>query len=319
MVIDSHIHVFDRRVAGAEENFPLWPGNQWGASADDVLRQMDEAGIDRAFLISYTPIDVMAHYAPERRDHMIAVFQHYLRRDYFLETWEHHPDRFWWFADSVDPRVPGCAERAAQDLDRGAAGLKLLPLFADTEMGDPRWRPVFEALRERDKPCIIDLSWWYADQPHFAPSVYGKYDSFTEYVQGLDGLLADFPEVRIQLAHYGAPRLTDRGDASGVIHYERLEEVISLVRAHPNLRCDLGAYQHLITPEDPYPYWRALKVVEVLVAGLGAERIHWGTDWPFLALKSYPELIRAVREAPFLSAGEAEQILGLNALRFVEG
>ena len=61
MIIDSHTHIFDRTVGGAEENFPLWPGNKWGAGGDDLLRQMDEAGIDKAVLISYTPVDVMAH------------------------------------------------------------------------------------------------------------------------------------------------------------------------------------------------------------------------------------------------------------------
>lgn len=318
MVIDSHIHVFDRSVAGAEENFPLWPGNEWGGGEADILRQMDEAGIDRAFLISYTPIDVMAHYAPEDRDHKVAVFQHYLRRDHFIEVWERHPDRFSWFADSIDPRVPGYVERATQDLDRGAAGLKLLPLFVDTELGDPRWRPVFELLRQRHKPCVVDLSWWYADRPWFAPSVYGRYASFTDYVRGAGRLLADFADLRIQLAHYGTPRLIDQGDASGTIHYERLDEVIAFMQSHPNLQCDLSAYQHLITPEDPYPFQRALGVVEWLVKGLGAERIHWGTDWPYLRLHPYTDLIRAIREAPFLSADEIDCILGLNALRFLE-
>ena len=44
MIIDSHIHVFDRRVAGAEENFPLWPGNQWGGDEGELelpLRRHD--------------------------------------------------------------------------------------------------------------------------------------------------------------------------------------------------------------------------------------------------------------------------------------
>ncbi len=324
MIIDSHIHVFDSSVAGAEENFPLWPGKEWGGSGEDSLRQMDEAGIGKAFLISYTPIDVGPHYAPERRDRMMRVFQHYLRKDYFIEVWERNRDRYLWFADSIDPRVPGYVERAAQDLDRGAAGLKMLPLFVDTEMGDPRWRPVFDLLRERDCPCIIDLSWWYADQPWFAPSVYGKYASFTEYVKGFGRLIEDYPEVRIQLAHYGTPRLIDRGDVSGTLttgtmHYDRLGEVIDFMQAYPGLRCDLSAYQLLITPNDPYPYWRALKVLEVLVDGLGTERVHWGTDWPYLRLHSYVELISAIREAPFLGEEQVDQILGLNAQRFLEG
>jgi predicted TIM-barrel fold metal-dependent hydrolase len=319
MIIDSHLHVFNRAVAGAEANFPLWPGTRWGAGEDDLLRQMDEAGIDRAFLISYTPVDVMAHYPPDRRDHMVSVFQHYLTKEHFIGVWDRHPDRFCWFADSIDPRVPGYVERAAQDLDRGASGLKLLPLFVDTQMGDPRWRPIFDLLRDRGRPCIIDLSWWYADWPWFAPSVYRKYGSFTEYVQGLGRLVDDFPGVRVQLAHYGAPRLTEAGDPPGTIRYDRLEEVIAFVNAHPNVCCDLAAYQHLIRQDEPYPYWRALKVVEGLVEGLGADCIHWGTDWPYLGVQPYPELIRAVREAPFLREGEAEKILGGNALRFLEG
>lgn len=317
-IVDSHCHVFDRTVGGAEENFPLWPGTKWGASGPDLVRQMDEAGVDKAFLISYTAVDVMAHYPPAKRSHMLATFQHYLTKEYFIRTWEEHPDRFVWFADSVDPRVPGYVERAGQDLDRGAAGLKLLPLFVDTEMGDPRWRPVFNLLRERRKPCIIDLAWWYAEGPWFAPSVYGKYQSYTDYVRGLADLADDFPEVKVQLAHYGTPRLVDADDPDRTVHYERLQEPIDLIRQHPSLCCDLAAYQHLIGPDEPYPYWRALKVLEVLVEGLPTDRIHWATDWPFLGRRPYPDLIRAIREAPFLKAGEADMILGLNAMAFLE-
>jgi len=319
MIIDSHTHIFDRTVGGAEENFPLWPGNKWGAGGDDLLRQMDEAGIDKAVLLSYTPVDVMAHYPPERRDHMVATFQHYLTRDYFIKTWRAHPDRFFWFADSIDPRVPGYVERAAHDLEIGADGLKLLPLFVDTEMGDERWVPIFELLKETGKPCIIDLSWWYANNEWFCPSVYGKFDSYTEYVGGMCRLAGEFPEVRVQLAHYGTVRLRDREDKTKTIRYDRLAEPIEMAKKHPNLSFDLAAYQHQIKGDEEFPYWRALKILEVLVAGVGADRIQWGTDWPYLGRQPYPELIRAVREAPFLSPGEAEKILGLNFLRFLEG
>jgi len=315
MIIDSHLHVFDRSVGGADANFPLWPGTKWGAGEADLLRQMDEAGIDKAFLISYTAVDVMAHYDVRQRERMVAVFQHYLTNEHFISVWERHPDRFYWFADSVDPRVAGYVERAAQDLDRGASGLKLLPLFVDTELGDPRWRPIFDLLRERGRPCIVDLAWWYAQNPWFAPSVHGKYASYTEYVRDVGGLFDDYADVKVQLAHYGTPILRD---ADGSTHYDRLAEPIALVRGHANVSFDLGAYQHLIVNDEPYPYDSALKIVEVLVAELGAARIHWGTDWPYLGVQPYPNLIRAIREAPFLREGDSEQILGLNAARFVE-
>ena len=316
MVIDSHVHVFDRSVPGARDNFPLWPGNAWGGGGSNLIQQMDEAGIDRSVLISYTPTDVMAHYHPDQRDQKLAVFQHYLSREYAVQTWREFPDRLYWFADSIDPRVPGYVERSARDLDEGAAGLKLLPLFVDTEMGDPSWRPIFELLQERNRPCIIDLSWWYAQNPWFAPSVYDKFDSFTEYVQGLRELVSDFPDVRIQLAHYGTPRLRESGFPE--LRYELLEEPIDLIRTFPNITCDLAAYQHVIEEGEPFPYWSALKILEILVQGLDITKIHWGTDWPYLGRQAYPELIRAIREVAFLKPGEADLILGLNFKKWIE-
>ena len=101
------------------------------------------------------------------------------------------------------------------------------------------------------------------------------------------------------------------------IHYDRLRGPIDMLRPHPNLYADLAAYQHFIAPDEPYPYWSALKIVEILVAELGADRIIWGTDWPYLGQQPYPELIRAIREAPFLSGDQADQILGGNALRLL--
>src|SRR5712692_1279121 len=132
VVIDAHTHVFDSSVAGAAANFPQWPATRWrdhwwGGGGPDLLRQMDEAGIDQAFLISYTPVDVMSLFAPEERALRVATFQYYLTRDYFLRVWQQAPHRFRWFPDSVDPRVSGYVERAAHDLDMGATGLKLLP------------------------------------------------------------------------------------------------------------------------------------------------------------------------------------------------
>lgn len=315
MIIDSHTHIFNREVGGAEENFPLWPGTRWGGSGVDLLKQMDEAGIQKAVLISYTPVDVMSHYPPEKRDHMVAVFQHYLTRDYFVRTWQDYPDRFFWFADSIDPRVPGYVERAGADLALGADGLKLLPLFVDTELSDPRWLPIFELLRERGRPCIVDLSWWYIDRPGFAPSVCGKYASYADYVSGLVDLASRFPEVRIQVAHYGTPELHE----GNKFHYDRLKGPVELLRSFPNLYCDLAAYQHLISADEPYPYWSALKIIEILVEEIGAEKIHWGTDWPYLGERPYTDLINAIQSAEFVGQEQRDRILGQNFLSFIGG
>lgn len=125
--------------------------------------------------------------------------------------------------------------------------------------------------------------------------------------------------MQICLAHYGTPSLIDRGDETRTVHDDRLRGPIDLMRAHPNLYCDLAAYQHVIRAEDPFPFERALRIVQVMVEALGAERVLWGTDFPYLGQKPYPELIRAIREAPFLKAGESDLILGQNAWRIFSG
>ena len=113
------------------------------------------------------------------------------------------------------------------------------------------------------------------------------------------------------------PALVSQQRTYRISHYERLQEQIQLMRTYPNLSCDLAAYQHLIGADEPYPYWSCLKILEILVEGLGAERIHWGTDWPYLGVQPYPELIRAIREATFLANDQVDKILGLNALEFL--
>ena len=317
VVVDCHTHIFDASVPGAAANFPQWPGTRWGGSGPDLLRQMDEAGIARAFLISYTPVDVMAHYPADVRAQRLATFQHYLSKEYVVRTWQQYPDRFSWVPDSIDPRVPGYVERAAQDLDRGAAGLKLLPAFVDTPIDDPAWEPVFELLRERRKPCTIDLSFWYLDHPWFAPSLHGRYGSYEDYAEGMHHVAGKYPDVTMLLAHYGTPRLVDRDDPARTIHYERLQGPLDLMKPHPNLHCDLAAYQHLIAKGEEYPYGSALRVVESMVEGLGAKRVVWGTDFPYLGEQPYPELIRAIREAPFLTPADADLVLGGNAERIM--
>lgn len=319
MIVDGHVHVFDSSVPGAELNFPLWPGTRWGGSGPDLIRQMDGAGIDKAFLISYSPIDVMAGFPPETRELMTRTFQHYLGLHYFESTWRQNRDRLFWFADSIDPRIPGYVDRAKLSLDSGASGLKLLPLFVDTNIGDPSWRPIFELLGDYGRPCVIDLSWWYLDRPNFAPTVHGRYSTYEAYAAEMAEIATEFSDVNIQIAHYGTPRLIDNEDPTRAMHYDRLEGPIELIRSSANLYCELGAYSQLIEPGEAFPYWRALKVVKILTEALGANRLIWGTDWPYLgrAEVGHRDLVRAIREAPFLNANDSGMILGGNAIRIL--
>lgn len=156
-VVDSHTHLLDTSVPGYRDVAHKWGGDRWGGGVDDLIRQMDEAGIDYAFLLTSTIVDVMEHFAPERRDDILVSFDPFITKATYWRDWEAHKERFFLFADSIDPRVPGYVERAAQDLDRGASGLKMLPGFANSTVDEPCWKPIFQLLDETRKPCIIDL------------------------------------------------------------------------------------------------------------------------------------------------------------------
>jgi predicted TIM-barrel fold metal-dependent hydrolase len=326
-VVDAHAHLFDDAVPGAVEIYRRWGGD--GApvrGVEGLLTQMDEAGIDRAFILGMTATDVSPHFPLEKRHWMESSFQHVLSRDVYVRAWQAHPERFYWFPDSIDPRVPGYVERAERDLRMGASGLKILNAFVDTTVDDPRWFPIYELLIAQDKHCIIDPSYWMLDDPTFAPSLVNKYRSYDEFADSFHAVAARYPELRVQIAHYGTPkiRIGKAGatlgiapDAGATIDYDVLRGPIEMMRPHPNFYCELSSYQHFIPAHEDYPFWTALKIVEILVAQLGAERVIWGTDWPFMGNCRYPELVRAVREAPFLRPGEADLILGENALRLL--
>jgi predicted TIM-barrel fold metal-dependent hydrolase len=327
VVIDAHAHLFDDSVPGAAEIYPRWGGDLAPVrGVDGLLAQMDEAGIDRAFVLGMTATDVAPHFPPEKRHWMESSFQHVLSREVYLSAWTAHRDRLDWFPDSHDPRVPGYVERAERDLKMGAAGLKILNAFVDTAVDDPLWFPIYELLVAHDKPCIIDPSYWYLDDPTFAPSLAGRYRDYAEFAEGFHAVAARYPRLRMQIAHFGTPKIRIRRagtvlglspDAGVEIDYASLEGPIELMRPHPNFYCELSAYEHFIPRDEAFPFWTALKIVEIVVAGLGADRVIWGTDWPFVGHKKYPELIRAIRQAPFLGPGDADKILGENALRLV--
>lgn len=325
LVVDAHAHLFDDTVPGATQVYTRWGGDLAPVRGPaGLLAQMAEAGIDRAFLLGMTATDVAPHFPLEKRHWMESSFQHFLSRDLYIDAWRQHPETFFWFPDSIDPRVPGYVERAEGDLRLGAAGLKILNAFVDTAVDDPSWFPIYDLLVDHDKPCIIDPSYWMLDDPTFAPSLTGRYRNYDEFAESFHAVATRFPRLRIQVAHFGTPVIRQRAGKMGSasnrepretrVDYDALQGPIAMIRPHPNLYCELSSYEHLIPQDEEFPFPTALKIVEILVDQLGAERIIWGTDWPFIGYHRYPELIRAIREAPFLKPGEADLILGENAL-----
>ena len=92
--------------------------------------------------------------------------------------------------------------------------------------------------------------------------------------------------------------------------YPFLGEMIALMNQYPQLHGDLSTITWVIPRTAFYDYLRGL-----MNAGLG-KRLMFGTDqmrWP----EAIEWAVRAIEEAPFLSAAEKRDIFYRNAARFL--
>jgi predicted TIM-barrel fold metal-dependent hydrolase len=159
---------------------------------------------------------------------------------------------------------------------RGFCGIKIHPSFHGVPADDARYRAVWELAARRHLP-ILAHSWSVSEHnPAQALSTPGRFESY----------IADFPAVSLILAHAG-------GRAGG------RQEVIELISRYTNVYTDYAG--------DIYDH----RLLESLTDSLPAERILFGSDFPWLD----PRTNLARTFLSDLSDGVKERILGLNALK----
>lgn len=161
---------------------------------------------------------------------------------------------------------------------RGFVGIKIHPSFHGVPADDPRYRPVWEYARAHRRP-ILSHTWSITDNPVQKLSVPGL---FTRYLE-------EYQDVNFIIGHSGG-----RGEGQ--------REAISLARKYPNVHLDIAG--------DIF----CLDLVPRMVKSIGAERVLFGTDWPWFDPRVY---LPRIFLAP-ISEKEKALILGLNALRIFE-
>jgi membrane dipeptidase len=299
-VIDTHLHLFDTALQG-RSGVPRYLSQD--ATVEAALHAMERGGVGKAFLISDAAEDVAVQI--RRRGFDPAAIKNVVSKQYQVEAWKKHPDRFWWFTDHIDPTRPSYLDDLDRDFDLGAAGIKMLPWFHGVLPDHPAYLRVYELCRKRRKPVILDLSWWYFDQHplvHETPARQNIVRSFADYARLLSPLFRQFEDVPFSLAHCGTARTTDE-----------YRDIFPLIAAHPNVSCDVAAATGY-----------SAAFIERLAKAVGAHKVMYGTDWPYWS--SGPESYVVGRrrwgmiadECPRLSRTEKEQILAANAERFVK-
>jgi hypothetical protein len=142
MIIDTHVHLI--KPFDSQGNPQVYTPNL--ASAEDYVALMDISGIDRAFFISWSPEDIPSDL--QAKGIAVESVRETMSRDYALEVMARFPDRFYWFPCHLGPNVADHMAVARENLELGAAGLKLVLSFWGELPDDSRIIPMYKLARE---------------------------------------------------------------------------------------------------------------------------------------------------------------------------
>ncbi len=298
MIIDAHCHVWEEKNMSVElkeiiyqtsKNFGLDPDLMMDGTSDRLIREMDEAGIDKAVIVA---LDYEFAFKGD------FTFKDY--NDYVANIVKKYPDRLAGYC-GIDPRRGKGAirelERCIQDLE--LSGVKLWPLtgfYPD----DKEYYPFYEKVEELGVPILFHTGTG-------PPRTYLKYNHPTH----VDTVAVDFPKIKIQMAHIGDPWVN---------------EALTVAMKNPNVCFDICGNWAVVSKFAPVYLFQILAQAK-MTCGVG--KILFGSDWPMfvslISLKEWVENIKKLKRPPPMeilglpdfSEEEKRLILGGNAARIL--
>lgn len=169
---------------------------------------------------------------------------------------------------------------------------EVMAQYEGVRADDARLEPYWALAQELDVPVGIHMGPGEPAEPYAGNPAYRARDGSPLV---LEDVLVRHPKLRVYLMHAGYPFAA---------------ELRALLFSHPQVYVDIGS----IVYTEPRPaFYRFLQ--EIVEAGYG-DRIMFGSDqmiWPGVIEPS----IKAIEDAPFLSAAQKRDILYHNAARFL--
>ncbi|WAC61229.1 amidohydrolase family protein [Brevundimonas sp. SL130] len=267
---DHHVHVHSPAILEILAAYCSSPGRLAACdpafvapqTADDLLADMDEAGVQTAWMMSTAYLAESPLMAPPLADAATRVHR---ANAFTVATAAAHPGRLIAFV-SVNPLAPDAlAEIAAWKDEPFAGGLKLHLTNSGVDLRNPdhvrRLTAVFDAASDARMTILIHMRTRADD--------YGARDVRVVFEQ----ILPHARGVPVVIAHAGGWGGLDANTWDALEGFRQV--LAEQPDAAPNLFFDLAQ----VFDADTSPENRA-RLVEVM-RGVGVERFVPGSDWPF--------------------------------------
>jgi hypothetical protein len=174
---------------------------------------------------------------------------------------------------------------------------ELVPEYLGIAPGDPRMEPYWALAEEFDLPVVIHMGPGPAGAAYESSPIPVKHPTFRMAYGDpmlLEEVLLRHKRLRLSVAHAGWPRL---------------ESMLALLYAHPNVYVDTGGLQSdRILPRAAY-----YRFLQALVENGFGTRIMFASDFP----DQIEMGIQAIIDADFLTPEQKGDILCRNAARFL--
>jgi predicted TIM-barrel fold metal-dependent hydrolase len=292
-MIDAHAHSYPTVEMGLEWQRTMAHDPKRSGHIDELLTSMDAAGIEHTIVLLWTR-------AGERHAQLVedgvedAEARVIVRREIDeLNRWGcdagARDERIVPFV-GINVRYIAAAEVGAEIdalVELGARGVKLIPPSMRLYANDELLFPVYERCEQLGLPITSQSGTGGGDPPTAGGDHFGR-------PRYWDDVLTTFPRLNVTLAHLGHG-------------YE--DDLVELARRHENLRTDTSLQLSGLGR----PGRRSPDELVALIRRIGADRVLFGTNYPFVDQVRYAELLA---ELP-LTAEERELVGSANARRLL--
>ncbi|MGI6235245.1 MAG: amidohydrolase family protein [Christensenellales bacterium] len=253
-----------------------------------LLESMDWAGVDRAVLLQCPCYGDWSDYVLK----ICNMYPHRFIASAFFDPWSDHA------RDYYDSRIRPFQWRIVKLECSESSGL--CGVYSGIKLYDDiRW--VYDALESEDRIVVFDLG-----QP-------GTTSYQTEQIERLS---IEHPSLKIVICHMG--QLSYKVKTDKILMQEWYKQLKLGLR--DNIWFDYSALPFHV-PQEEYPFPSATRYLKLAVDIIGAEKLMWGTDVPWLlGYATYKQFVQlAKNQVEDLSTKQQEMLLGKTAYRLYWG